>query len=191
MLAPTCRALRSICAIVIASVLSAAVTSAQTADQSAISRPASAVIKAGMTVGDVVHVTDATGGTIKGRLAALPADALEVRIDGDVRRVPASQVRRIQWQKRDSALTGVVVGAAIGAVPGIYWLIADPNECTGLCPEEYALIAAGATIGGLVDRAIRKKITVYSAESGGGGFSVAIAPIATRYRKGVQVGLRF
>lgn len=189
MLGPTCLA-RVILGIVVATHLAGGVATAQTPNPQAAGGPAAAVVRAGVTVGDIVHVTDATGATIKGRLAALPSDALEVRINGDVRRVAASQVRRIQWQQRDSVLTGVLVGAAIGAVPGIYWLLADPNECTGLCPEEYALIAAGAAIGGLVDRAITRKVIVYSAESPR-GMSVAVVPLAARRRIGVQVGLRF
>ena len=189
MLGPTCLA-RVILGMVVSTRLTAGVATAQTPNPQAAGGPAAAVVTAGVTVGDVVHVTDATGATIKGRLAALPSDALEVRINGSVRRVAASQVRRIRWQQRDSVLTGVLVGAAIGAVPGIYWLIADPNECAGLCPEEYALVAAGAAIGGLVDRAMKRKVTVYSAESPR-GMSVAVVPLAAPRRMGVQVGLRF
>lgn len=87
-------------------------------------------------------------------------------------------------QKPDSLLNGILIGAAIGAVPGIYYLIADPNECTGLCPEEYALIAAGAVVGGLIDRAITRKPAA-------GSRAVRIAPVLTRQRKGVQLAVRF
>jgi hypothetical protein len=35
--------------------------------------------------------------------------------------------------RTDAVLNGTLIGAGIGAIPGIYWLIADPNECAGLC----------------------------------------------------------
>jgi hypothetical protein len=80
----------------------------------------------------------------------------------------------------------------VGAFPGVYWLIADPNECTGMCPEEYAFIAIGAVVGGLIDRAITRKVTVYPAgTSSGGSNRLAIAPLVRRDRAGMRVSLRF
>ena len=43
-------------------------------------------------------------------------------------------------RQADSPLNGILIGAGVGAIPGIYWLVVDPNECTGLCPEDYAAI---------------------------------------------------
>jgi len=141
-------------------------------------------------LGDVVWVTDASGSTSQGRLASVAGDAVHVRVGGRVRSVAAADIRRMQWRKTDSPLTGVLVGAIIGAVPGIYWLVADPNECRGLCPEEYALIGAGAAIGGLIDHAIRKRVTVYSA-SGRSDWTAKIAALAAKGRSGLQVSVSF
>jgi len=92
----------------------------------------------------------------------------------------------------DSLLNGILIGAAVGAVPGIYWLVADPNECTGMCAEEYALIGIGALVGGLIDRAITRKATVYSTEGPSGrARTVHIGALAMRNRKGVRVAIRF
>jgi hypothetical protein len=66
-------------------------------------------------------------------------------------------------QQPDSPLTGVLLGGAAGSVPGIYSLVADPNECPGLCTEDDAAIAVGAIVGSLIDRAIHGKVTVYEA----------------------------
>jgi hypothetical protein len=88
--------------------------------------------------------------------------------------------------KRDSTLDGLLIGAAVGAIPGIYHLITDPNECTGMCPEEYGLIAAGAAIGWLVDRAIARK-----GPRTGERASVSLVPYTARSRKGVRVAVRF
>jgi hypothetical protein len=149
-------------------------------------------VAARVPAGEVVYVTDGNGVTAKGKLASVTAAEVQVYVGADLRTVAAADVRRIQWQKRDSLWTGILIGAGVGAIPGIYWLIADPNECTGLCPEDYLSIAAGAAIGGLIDRAIKKKVTVYAAGAPDGrGSRVTIRPFANRGRSGVQVALRF
>ena len=154
--------------------------------------PSLASAKASVPVGDIVYVTDMTGVTIKGRLAAVTDDSVQVRVRTDERRVPAAEIRRIQWQRPDSPLTGVLIGAAVGAVPGIYWLIVDPNECTGMCPEEYAAIGISAVVGGLIDHAIMNMVTVSGGRaSRGRAGSVTIGPLVTRHRRGVQVALKF
>jgi hypothetical protein len=170
----------------------AAAASAQTPDQQSITTPSLAAAKARVPVGGVVYVTDTTGATIKGKLAALTDEAVEVNARAGVRSVAAAEIRRIEWQQPDSPLTGVLIGAAIGAVPGVYWLIADPNECTGLCPEEYGFIAVGALLGGVIDHVITRKVTVYSAGAATGrDKNVTIAPLLTRDRKGVQIAVKF
>jgi hypothetical protein len=93
---------------------------------------------------------------------------------------------RSNSRTRDSSLDGLLIGAAVGAIPGIYYLITDPNECAGMCPEEYGFIAAGAAIGWLVDRAITRK-----RPRTGERASVSLVPYAARSRKGVQVAVRF
>ncbi len=78
------------------------------------------------------------------------------------------------------------------ALPGIYWLVVDPNECTGMCPEEYALIAIGAVVGAVIDLAIKRRVTVYEAEEWSDrAKSIAIGPILTRDRQGLRVAVRF
>jgi hypothetical protein len=164
----------------------------QTPDQRSTTPPSLAVVKARVPVGGVVYVTDTSGATMKGKLAALTDDAVQVNVGDHMRGVPAAEIRRIQWQQRDSPLTGVLIGAAVGAVPGLYWLAVDPNECTGMCPEEYALIAIGAVVGGVIDLAMKTRLTVYAAEeSSGRANSIAIGPILTRDRQGLRVAVRF
>ena len=166
--------------------------SAQALDQRSITTASFGVVKGRVPVGDVIYVTDTTGTTIKGKLAELTDDTVELKTEGDVRSFAATEVRRIQWQQPDSQLTGVLIGAAVGAIPGIYWLAADPNECSGMCPEEYALIAIGAVVGGLIDHAITSRVTVYGAgTSSGRARNVTIGPLVMRHRNGVQVALNF
>ena len=95
-------------------------------------------------------------------------------------------------RQADSPLNGILIGAGVGAIPGLYWLIVDPNECTGLCPEDYAAIAVGAVLGGLIDRAITRKVTVYDAgASSRSSRRLLIGPLVGRKRSGVQLTLRF
>ena len=172
--------------------LMVAVASAQGPGQPSLPPASLTAVTAQVPVGDVVYVTDRKGATIKGTLAELTGDAIQVKVKDDVRHVAAADVSRIQWQQPDSALTGVLIGAGVGAIPGIYWLIADPNECTGMCSEDYAAIAVGAIVGGLIDHAIKKKVTVYSAVgSSGRTTSAVVGPLVMRDRKGVQVAVKF
>jgi hypothetical protein len=149
-----------------------------------------AAVKARIPIGAVIDVTDATGSTLRGKLAELTDNSLKLDVNGNPRKVLAADVSRVQWLKTDSVLSGVLIGGAIGAMPGIYWLIADPNECTGLCAEDYLAIGVGAVIGGLIDRAIKKKLTVYSVSEPRTN-KVSISPILLRDQRGLQVGVAF
>jgi hypothetical protein len=192
MLALLCREHRLIVFAIIAWNWPADAASAQDLDQRSIPTRSFAAVKARMQVGDVIYVTDTTDTTIRGKLAELTDDAVAVKIKDDVRSVAATEVRRIQRQEPDSPLAGVLIGAAVGAIPGIYWLAADPNECSGMCPEEYALIAIGAAIGGVIDHAITRRLTVYTGgTSSGGAKSVTIGPLVMRNCNGVQVAVKF
>jgi hypothetical protein len=164
---------------------------AQSADAQSPPAATLAEVAARVPPGDVVYVTDASGATIKGTLAEATGEAVRVSVKSGVRRVAAADVRRVQWQRRDSVFDGMLIGAAIGAIPGVYYLIADPNECTGFCAEDYAAIATGAAVGALVDRAVKRRLTVYTGRSGVGAKRVTIAPLMTRSRRGVRLTVGF
>ena len=165
---------------------------AQAADQSSAGTPTWAALAGRLPLGDRVYVTDAAEATAAGTLIAVTGTALEVRVGDELRSLPAADVRRIQSRQPDSPLDGMLIGAGVGAIPGIYWLIADPNECTGLCPEDYAAIALGAVLGGLIDRAITRKVTVYQAgASAPATRRLLVGAFAGRARSGVQLAVRF
>jgi hypothetical protein len=169
----------------LAGTLAAGNASAQVPDRQTLT-----LLKPQVPIGDVVYVTDTAGMTIKGKLAAITDDVLRVKVEAGEREIATADIRQVQWRRQDSVLNGLLIGAAVGAIPGIYWLIADPNECTGLCPEDYASIALGAGIGALIDLAISKKVTVYTAASDRSRH-VSVGPVISRNRKGVQLALRF
>lgn len=149
-------------------------------------------LKDRLAVGDVVYVTDANALTIKGRLATVVDEAIQLYLKADTRTIPAANVRRIQRRQPDSPLTGLFIGAGIGAIPGIYWLVADPNECTGMCPEDYVSIGVGALVGWLIDRSISRKVTVYEAQPPGSRSpAITIGPVISPNRVGAQVAVGF
>ena len=191
MISPPCPERRVIVLAVIVWSWAANAASAQALDQRSTTISSFATVKTRVALGDVVYVTDTSGTTIKGKLVALTDDAVRVMSKTDVCTVAAADVRRIQWQQPDPPFRGVLIGGAVGATPGIYWLVADPNECRGMCPEEYALIAIGAVIGGIIDHVITRRVTVYTAGSSGRSHSVTIGPFAIRARSGLQVAVTF
>jgi hypothetical protein len=192
MIASLCRQRRLIVLVVLAWGGTTGAAFAQAPDQGPATTASLIAVKSRVPVGDVVYVTDTTGVTFKGKLSEVTDEAVQVYVRTGQRSVPAADIRRIQWQQRDSPLTGMLIGAAIGAIPGVYWLVVDPNECFGMCPEEYVSIGVGAVVGGLIDHVIKRKVTVYAAEaSSGRATSVTMGPLVMRERKGVQVAVKF
>ena len=181
--------------IVLAAITSSATASlsAQTFDPRPITTPSLAdVMRARVPIGEVVYVTNMMKATVKGTLAAVRDDTVELNVNNRVHSIAAAEVSRIQWQRPDSPRTGILIGAGIGATAGVYWHFADPNECTGLCPEDYAVIGIGALVGGLIDYAIKRKETVYVAGTPSRPLkSVDVGPLTSRDRRGVQVVVRF
>jgi hypothetical protein len=148
-------------------------------------------VRARVPAGEVVHVTDVHGKTVTGVLGSVSSEVVEVTGDGGTWGVFARDVQRIRWQRRDSWVSGAVIGAVVGAIPGIYYLISDPNECAGLCPEEYALIGVGALVGALLDKAVTRKVTVYENPAQSGCRSVALSAVLTGARRGMQLIVSF
>jgi hypothetical protein len=171
--------------------LGSAAASAQSVEQQPAVASSLSQVRQRVPLGAVVVLSEKGGGVLQGTLAAASDESLELEVLGDRHTFAADAIERVQWQHADSLLNGVLVGAAIGAIPGIYWLAADPNECAGLCSEDYALIAGGALAGALVDRAFHRLITVYAAGADRGRVSLAFSPAIRRGRTGVQVALLF
>ena len=141
-------------------------------------------------VGSVVLVTDRTGATAKGRLRSAADEAIRVDVESGTRTILAGDIRRIRWLRSDSLLNGMLIWAALGAIPGIYFLAVDPNECAGMCPEEYGLIAVGGAVGALIDHFIARTTTVYVAPVVGRR-AITIAPSVARDGIAVRAAVGF
>ena len=93
------RGYRLVALTVIAWAWAAEVLPAQMADHPPKTPPTLALAKAGVPVGGVVYVTDPTGRTIKGKLATLTSDDVQVRIGATVHSFAAAEILRIRWQQ--------------------------------------------------------------------------------------------
>ena len=162
------------------------------AQASAQAPPPSSIltVRAAVPAGGVVDVSDTYGRTITGVLGSVTVEAVEVIVNGQTRAVFAPDIQRIRWRKQDSWLSGALIGAGIGAIPGVYYLMSDPNECAGPCPEEYGLVAVGALVGALVDKAITKKITVFAGANGTTA-NLALSSVLAGARRSVLVTVQF
>jgi hypothetical protein len=175
--------------IVVSAVAPAA--SAQTVERQGGPAPLLAQVSARVRPGEVVEVIDMSGAAIKGRLMNITAEEVQLTVDGDIRRVASARVQRVRWQQHDSLVNGLLIGAGIGAAHGIYWLVVDPNECTGLCQEDYAFIAIGAAIGAIVDRSVKRMVTVYSAGISRDQLGVEVVPYVSGRAQTLQIRLHF
>jgi hypothetical protein len=90
--------------------------SAQAAD--APTRPSLLAVNATVPAGAVVDVTDIQGKTVTGVLGSVTSEFVEVTVKDKTRTFFARDVHRIRWRQRDSWVTGAVIGAGLGAVPG-------------------------------------------------------------------------
>jgi hypothetical protein len=157
--------------------------------------------------GETIHLTDATGRTIRGRVGDLSASSLEVLVrqtapDGretfvPQRRLSESDVRQILVQRRDPVWKGTLIGAAVVGGP---WLLVC-NPATDWCYygdgenlfRGLALIttAIGAGIGALIDVAINERTMVYYRSGNQRSGSVQIAPVVSTSAAGIQMSVRF
>jgi hypothetical protein len=120
-------------------------------------------------IGDSVRVTDASGRILTGRLEGLTQGSLDVRVNSDVIRIPADNVRTVAARRNDSLANGAWIGLASGAALGIAAgaTLAEHDE------QAEAMLAAGLVYGGIgaavgvgIDAMIRGRKVIYQYEAG-------------------------
>jgi hypothetical protein len=160
-----------------------------------ISVPSFDQLGAAVKIGDTVYVTDTTGREHKGKVSALSAASLTIETGGAFRDFPAESIQAIARRKRDSLLTGALIGAGVGVVAG--WAQAQGAEAWDFeMPNEfayYALFAGmGAGVGIAVDAMIPgKKVTIYPATPASLTAKIHVLPICAPGRRGIAVRLVF
>jgi hypothetical protein len=153
--------------------------------------------------GDTLHVTDASGRKIKGRLGELSASSFELVVrktgpDGRETFVPRARVSegditQIVVERRDSLLNGTLIGVAAGAGPFLLaWPKLRGTEVEIAAPLG-ALIAGavGAATGAAVDAFITERTTVYHRPSGKRSSGMEVSALLSKSGAGVQMSVRF
>ena len=142
---------------------------------------------------ETVYVTDVWGHRVKYTLAALVPGSL-VLIDGARQfELPEANVSRIQ--REDSIQNGLWLGLGAGvatawAAPHLTCDLPD-DECASIVFLAIGLpaIAAGAVVGALVDRAIKK--TVFQFRRTQGSARIQVSPVLGGRRFGALATIRF
>jgi hypothetical protein len=144
--------------------------------------------------GDTIWVTDGQGREVKGRVAALGADA--ITLEGGGRTFASPDVTTIKVRRSDSLGNGALIGLGVGGLGvGLACLATtdgpDQDWCV-LAAVVYGGIGAGIGVG--IDALIPgKKLVAYRApgSSGAAQSRLSIAPFVTPRAKGLAVSFAF
>ena len=147
-----------------------------------------------LRAGDTVWVTDAQGREVKGKIAAIGADAITLE-GGSGRTFGVAHVATIRSRETDTLRSGALIGLGVGAASGL--ALCAAAEASG--PSDYAWCGAifgaiGAGIGVGIDALTPgRKIVAYRAPGAAGAPSarLSIAPFVTPRVRGVAVAFSF
>jgi len=151
-------------------------------------------LKSRIQRGATIFVTDSAGHEVSGKLRELSDTSLHLLLHGMQQAFSQADVGLVTRRQPDSLWNGLLIGAAAGTAPAVYWLFADPNECGGsICMDDLAIgVFEGAAIGLAIDAAIRKKVIVYrSLMKSSTRTALTVAPIVAQRRKGVGLTISF
>jgi hypothetical protein len=130
--------------------------------------------------GDTVYVLDHASREITGVFGKLSESTITLMVNGELRDIPFSEVRRLTRRGGDSLWNGVLIGAGVGGLAG--GLTQGPAAGLG------GAIIYGA-IGGIIDWAVPGRVDVYRAPVT--RRSVSIGPFVAKEQRGVRVAIRF
>ncbi len=148
---------------------------------SALAQPAvsPADLSSRIESGDTISVLDTMSREVRGVLGTLSDTKLTLMVDGKLRDIPFSEVRRITRIGGDPLWNGTLIGAAFGALAG--------GALQGPSGAVSGVLVYGA-IGALIDKARRGRVEVYRAPAGP---AVRLLPIFSPGQQGIQVSLSF
>jgi len=140
-----------------------------------------------------VHVTDAWGYRIKGRLVDLRPGSLVLMQGSQRMELREAEVNRIQ--RGDTVLDGLLLGlgggvAAAAFAPHLFCDMPDP-ECAAIVYLAIGLpaIAGGTVAGALIDAAVKK--TVFRFAGAQGTVRIHVSPVLDGRRAGALATIRF
>ena len=143
--------------------------------------------------GAAILVTDSAGHEFQGTLRDLSAISLNLFVDGRVHPFSAADVALVKQRRRDSLWNGLLIGAAVGTAPAVYWLLADPNECgNSICMSDLVIgVIPCATLGLVIDALIQKKVMLFRRASRSSRVDIVVGPIVTTRRQSVEMTISF
>lgn len=149
--------------------------------------------------GDTVYVTDSSGLETKGTFINLADATLTMLVEGELRRLPASDLRQVA-RRGDSLRNGILIGVAVGVGAAVASPSnpCDPPDAQGFPTEFYcggskdaAAVAFGAAfgvIGGWIDRHFKGRTVVFRA---GPAPTVRILPVVLPHQQGIRLSVAF
>lgn len=143
--------------------------------------------------GAAILVTDSAGHEFQGTLRDLSDLSLNLFMDGRVHPFAAADVALVKQRRPDSLWNGLLIGAAVGTAPAVYWLLADPNECgNSICMSDLVIgMIPCATIGLAIDALVQKKVMLYRRASRSSRVEMVVGPIVTTRRKSLEMTISF
>ena len=153
-----------------------------------------------LRTGQRVAVTDAAGTQVTGTLTDLSAASLSVQLPAGRATFAEAQVQRIE-RIGDPLWNGALIGLGAGVAGGLVSVAASdcPDLLCGLVAGPSMALggALGLTGGLLVDRALQRRMVVFSRgevrglQPGHSPWTWSVAPIAGRARQGFSVTVHF
>jgi uncharacterized protein YcfJ len=136
--------------------------------------------------GQRLFVFDREGNEIRGRLAAVTADTVTLRVDHGTRELTRDEITLIRTPSQDSILNGAAIGAA---VTGGFTLLsfAGCDDCTGAGAFVLGGMLWGAGIGAVIDACILTPRDVYRV----GKRRVDVEPIVTPHARAAMISVRW
>lgn len=118
--------------------------------------------------GTEIIITLKSGVPVKGAFQdSSPQDLAVTAPTGSEQRVPKADIQGVIGEKKDSAVDGLLLGAAIGAGAGAFWGYSRRNfQCETGCALGWGVILGtpiGALVGWLRDRKQRQTEVLYQA----------------------------
>jgi hypothetical protein len=152
----------------------AAVTPPCVAAQPAPAEPIATQLKSG----DTVYVVDTTLREITGVFGKVSDSTITLMVNGELRDIAFSDVRRITRRGGDPLWNGVLLGAGVGVLAGAP---AGAGVAVG-----FAVVYG--SIGAFIDWAVPGRVVVYRAPA---AKTIAVGPLVTGGRRGVRVSISF
>ena len=132
-----------------------------------------------LRTGDTVYVLDTASREITGVYGQISAESIRLMVNGDLRDIPFSDVRKLTRRGRDSVWNGTLIGAITGGL--FNGVLQGPRYAIG------GAILWGA-IGAAIDKAVDGRVVLYRAP---GATSIAVGPLVTDSGRGVRVAVKF